>query len=426
MEKGNHPQLVVPALRAHMGDWFYYVAVMKLAEVARRVRLAEELHTSKTLNELIQRQVTARSEEIKKYLLTQKQRLFNALVVGVYDGAPRWHELALRKSVRFDPSGLPADLDGILGVLVLRGDEKFFAIDGQHRVVGIKAAVEGSSKIGEEEVTAIFVAHRNDASGLQRTRRLFTTLNRYAKPVSKKDIIALDEDDVVAIVTRRLLDSHPLLKDRVSETKTRHIPVSDKRNFTTMVFVYDATEVIIISPGRSARQFKAFRPSEEEIDRMYRVARKFWDSIVANVEAVHKVARAKPEAGVAGEFRHREGGHLVFRPIGLLLVARVVRALVDSGVTLEEAARRVSHVPMDLAGDPWRGLLWDGTNHRMITATQNQRAAGWFMFHAVGGALERGGTVLGRKGTSTDRLRLELAGLMNRPVEEVTLPQYLE
>lgn len=60
---------------------------------------------------------------------------------------------------------------------------------------------------------------------------------------------------------------------------------------------------------------------------------------------------------------------------------------------------------MDLAGEPWGGLLWDGTNHRMVTAAPNQRVAGWVMFHAVGGDLGSGGTVLGRKGTTTERLR---------------------
>lgn len=34
----------------------------------------------------------------------------------------------------------------------------------------------------------------------ERTHRLFTTLNKSAKPVAKADIIALDEDDTMAII----------------------------------------------------------------------------------------------------------------------------------------------------------------------------------------------------------------------------------
>ena len=50
-----------------------------------------------------------------------------------------------------------------------------------------------------DEVSVIFVAHEATSQGLERTRRLFTTLNKTDRPVSKGDIIALDEDDVVAI-----------------------------------------------------------------------------------------------------------------------------------------------------------------------------------------------------------------------------------
>jgi DNA sulfur modification protein DndB len=61
--------------------------------------------------------------------------------------------------------------------------------------VGIKRAVAESTTLGEEEVIVLFVSHSRSTDGMERSRRLFTTLNRYAKPVSKMDIIALDEDD---------------------------------------------------------------------------------------------------------------------------------------------------------------------------------------------------------------------------------------
>jgi hypothetical protein len=41
-----------------------------------------------------------------------------------------------------------------------------------------------------------------ERKGLQGTRRLFTTLNRYAKHVHKTEILALDEADAMAILTR--------------------------------------------------------------------------------------------------------------------------------------------------------------------------------------------------------------------------------
>ena len=65
----------------------------------------------------------------------------------------------------------------------------------------------------DESISAIFVAH--DASSeetKQRTRRLFTTVNKKAKRVSKSAIIALDEDNGFAVITRSLIDEHWLFE----------------------------------------------------------------------------------------------------------------------------------------------------------------------------------------------------------------------
>lgn len=40
-----------------------------------------------------------------------------------------------------------------------------------------------------------------------RTRRLFTSLNKKAKPVDKSAVIALDEDDLAAYATRALVEN---------------------------------------------------------------------------------------------------------------------------------------------------------------------------------------------------------------------------
>src|SRR5699024_5656182 len=97
-----------------------------------------------------------------------------------------------------------------MGLLDFPGNHKIFPVDGQHRVEGIKAALLEKPELKDQKIAVIFIGHKNDEAGKQRTRRLFTTLNRYAKPVLLDDIIALDEDDVVAITTRFLLEEYDL------------------------------------------------------------------------------------------------------------------------------------------------------------------------------------------------------------------------
>ena len=420
-ETSNSP-LVLPALRVHMGDWIYYISYLRMRDVAARISIAKEIHSSASLRDLLQRQLTDRSSAIKTYLLSQAQRFFNALVVGTYGGSPQWHELAIRtEGSGLDP--LPEHIDGVLGILTLEGSEKLFAIDGQHRVAGIRRAVAEQASLGDEEVCIIFVAgvvqeHRDDDPiGFERTRRLFTTLNRYAKPVSKKDIIALDEDDVVAIITRRLVEEYQLFCDKVSIKETKNIPVSDKRSLTTIIALYDALD-IYLATGRGWKKFKRFRPPDEEINRFLARSIELWDVLTEYFTALQDLRDSEPAQEVASQYRHNQGGHLLFRPVGLLLAVQVIRHLVDSQVSLPEAVDRISRVPTDIAGEPWVGLLWDATNQRMITSPENQRAAKGLFFYAVGGDLAK-------LRTDTEKLRRDLAGRLNKAVEEVELPRYL-
>ncbi|MGB9751716.1 MAG: hypothetical protein C0183_12370 [Roseiflexus castenholzii] len=407
-------KIALPALRLRMGDWMYYVTFMSMRDIAERISVAEEIHVSKSLNELIQRQLTNRSKQIKDYLLSQPQRFFNALVIGVYGGSPDWYELDISNEKHRDLEQIP---EGVLGVLVLDGSEKLFAIDGQHRVVGIREAVKESRKIEDDEVSAIFVAHRNDYEGLERTRRLFTTLNRYAKPVSKQEIIALDEDDVVAIVTRHLVEKHPLFRDKVSLAKGKNIPINDKSNFTTIIALYDALD-IFLKKDRSWANFKKSRPDDGKIKDFYDKSSSFWDLMIKYFEPLKEMGNSKSGSDVASKYRRKDGGHLLFRPVGLLIVVRVIRHFIDSGLSLDDSVQRIAKIPMDLGGNPWVGLLWDATNQRMITASENQKVGVKLLFYATGGDLSR-------IGTNPEKLKKELAGIQNVELSKINLQKYV-
>ena len=84
----------IPAIRGTLGTLTYYTATFTFKQIAERVKVAdEELHTSKSLREQLQRALTDNYINIKEYILTQKEHFFNALVLAVYDGDPTWNEL---------------------------------------------------------------------------------------------------------------------------------------------------------------------------------------------------------------------------------------------------------------------------------------------------------------------------------------------
>lgn len=300
----NSNELIIPALRAHMGDWIYYVTFLRMDQIADKIHIAENIHSSHVLKDMIQRQITNRSGQISDYLLNQPQRFFNSLIVGVYGDSPDWYELKIGANRLPDAPDLPSDLEGVLGILCLDGTQKFFAIDGQHRVEGIKQALKKNSELEREEVSVIFVAHRNGQEGLERTRRLFTTLNRYAKPVSKSEIVALDEDDIIAITTRELVEKYPLFQEKISLSKTKAIAVKDNRSFTTIITLYDVLD-ILFKKTRGWTEFKRQRPEDNTIAEYYAKSVEFWNTLTIYSPPLQKILTSKPEENIAGYFRKK-------------------------------------------------------------------------------------------------------------------------
>ncbi len=251
---------------------------------------------------------------------------------------------------------------------------------------------------------------------MERSRRLFTTLNRYAKPVSKMDIIALDEDDVVAIVTRMLVEEYPLFKYFLKIKKGKQLQASDTESFTTIETLYDSLDTYLQDQD-AWNDFKRTRPSDAKIKHYYREAVDLWDTIQKYFPAVKTLAESDKGADTAAQFRGAHGGHLLFRPIGLLLVVDVIREFLRRGKRLPAIIKALAKAPMELAGEPWNELLWNPAAHRMITAPENRGVALQILYYGIGGDLED-------INTSKPAVRAEWAGILNRDPSRVRLRRW--
>lgn len=368
----------LPAIRACIGDWVYYVATMTFKDVAENVKKVDnELHKSELLKELLQRSITSNYKNIAQYIQSQQERFFNALVLAVYDGDPLWHEVRLE----YD--------DGTefynLGVLELSKDEKIFPVDGQHRVEGIKEAVKNNDAYNEEEVPVIFISHKTDDYGMQRSRRLFSTLNRYAKPVSMRDIIALDEDDIVAIVSRDLIDRHPLFtNERLLDAKTKSIPETNEKAFTTIITFYQCNYELLWllvkdmtvynAEGQKAKgksklkEFIRRRPSDQIIEQFNALCNDFWNSLSRTYTDFEQYLSNSPDSTL---YRNRNGGNVLFRPIALLpFVRATVKYASAHDVTFETVFSRFPHRLLLLDNVIWRNVMWNKEKKTMIVNNQ--------------------------------------------------------
>lgn len=365
----------IPAIRAKIGVWVYYVATLTFKQVTQYVkRVDDELHQSTVLREMLQRSITENYKSISKYIIQQEERFFNSLVLAVYDGDPQWHEVRLHYG------------DGTefydIGILELTGAEKIFPIDGQHRVEGIKDALQTKPELAEEKIPVIFIGHKKDVAGMQRARRLFSTLNRYAKPVSMRDIIALDEDDSVAIASRELIDNHFLFADnRILDSKTKAIPESNTIAFTSIITFYECNKELLKSflkdievknsdnkvlQGRAKIEyFIKYRPDNDIIENFLKFCFDYWSAFSNQLTPIKEYLETKPIS--SEKFRSRNGGCILFRPIALVPFIRASlkikgRCNFDNDTLFIE----MNKLPLDLNAKIWRGILWNLASQTMI------------------------------------------------------------
>ena len=394
MTDQNAQPLILPALRGIMGDWVYYTCLMDLPTLADRVDYADDIHTSTQLSDMIQRQLKKkRGKQIAEYLKTQTERLFNALVVATYRGEPNWHALSSVNS----PPGSSEELSHIdehtlasVGFLTLHGDERLFAIDGQHRLAGIKTAVSGGlAQNPYDEVPVIFVAHKDDEPGLERTRRLFTTLNKTAKPVSKGDIIALDEDDVMALTVRWLVDREGDLfsGQRVAFVPTNNLPTSNDVSLTTIGNLYDILTIFFTranSPHRRRKpDLRTIRPDDETLNNYFNFATEIFLSMRSHFPELDEYFSTSNTETAVRRHRTHDGGSVLYRPLGLDTFSTVVAHLSDN-MDLNDAFELASKLPRQLQEVPYVGLMWNPI--RSIISNRYKVTTRELLLHMLGAA----------------------------------------
>lgn len=365
-------KLLLPALRGHMGDWVYYSCLISVAELSNRVDYAGDIHSSNELSQMIQRSLEGeRATHIANYLEKTQERFFNSMVLATYDGHPEWIEVGNFESNSDIDTLSNIDKEDLecFGFLSLNGKEKIFAVDGQHRLAGIKKAISSKMDFSNERISIILISHNEKKR--ERTRRLFTVLNKTAKPVQKKDIIALDEDDTMAIITRRLIETNPWFSyPKILIDSKENLPSTNRISLTTISNLYDVLKLIFkyLSDEKNDNSLRFYRPSDEQLDKFFNYAEKYFKSMALAFPEVKDLFESDEPGLITRRFRGEHGGHLLFRPVGLIIFTQVAIHLSrDKDISLSDAVIKLSKIPTDLSSEPFAGVIWDNDRRKMIS-----------------------------------------------------------
>ncbi len=353
----------VAAIRGKIGIWTYYVTAMRFEDIAKYVvPITKEISNNKNFSDMLQRAITDNVEGIKDYILNQNERFFNALVLAIYDGNPEWFELEVEIEDYRTYS---------VGVLEFSGNETIFPVDGQHRVEGIKKAIKENSELINEKVPVIMIGHENSAVGKQRTRRLFSTLNRRARKVNDNELIALDEDDVVAVATREIIENNKLFfGDRLINFANKNIPSSNHIAFTSIIELYQCNKIIFDYlttlkglKKKDKEQLLLYRPSNETTNEYVNQINMFWDTMQREIPSLKQYVETTIDDIDVLNNRSEKGGNLLFRPIALTqFVIALCEYMMYKKCDIKSAVIDFNKIPLTIQKQPWINVIWTNDN----------------------------------------------------------------
>jgi len=328
---------------------------MTAEQIAKSVMPSKDIRESKALDDYLQRDLKPRVNKIVSYLKARDTRFFNAILLGVFDSAPNWVEFDLGKVAEKLQLGDLSEEQSSMGLLTFSGNEKIFAIDGQHRVEAIKTGHdEFADRLKQDQYPVIFLAHLDNKEGKVRTRRLFCDININAVSVSKGDKAIINEDDLSAIVTRRLFAEYPHFKggEEIAVTeKIEQVSKDGKERFTSLLALFTVCQKL---RKLYKRRRGTAENSPENVADFQKVVASFFDFVIKHEPALHRYfikQETTPE-------QERKGNRsLVFRPIGLELLARLyVHFSIHKKLPVLEWA--LKNLSWKNPGGEWDGTVW--------------------------------------------------------------------
>jgi len=356
-------------LRGNIGFWTYYSTVIKVKDIVAENRIitvteSEELYTQ-NINKILQREIKQnRIKSISKYFEENNERFFSSLIVAIHKGNPKWTDVDLFERIKIENSTLNEDdisfLGSKYGILSLTGNEQIFALDGQHRLKGIRKAFKDKPELADVEIPVIFVIHNHN--NVDKTRRLFTVLNKYAEKPRGAELIILDEDDAAAINARRLVVEHPILSkpSALSTSKTGAIPTNDNTSLTTLVTIYNINKRIYNLP----KTFYTSRPVDSKLEELFEKSKIFWDLLFDSFPALVEYSEGQLNVKIDNINISRNdisGGSLLLRPVGQELIANAFTKF--SNNELNTFKNKIAQVDFNLSGNVWKYVFW---NQKML------------------------------------------------------------
>ncbi|MBP0020849.1 MAG: DGQHR domain-containing protein [Cyanobacteria bacterium SBLK] len=422
--------------KTKMGNTEAYLGTVTLQWLSDRVQFAAQLPLFRqkidpenlaivpdadTAENLQQRPLDwSRQAPLAQYLATRKTHKFPALLVVLNPlwiddpKAPQWDKKGRAKETAapFDP----LDRNHSLGLLTLDRDMQIFALDGQHRLMGIQGLMEliktgrlekykkskkttgtaiavddpyqdldraylqtlPQETIALEFIPAVIQGETREEAR-RRIRSIFVHVNLTAVRLSKGQLALLNEDDGFSLVARRVALKHPLFKKQQKSLINWNSATVAAKSIvlTTLQALQDMARAYLRHPFPHWQPadigLLPLRPEDEELADGENEL-KILFNYLAKLPSYQRMKRK--ETPDLRRFHHDTGGgegNMLFRPVGQIALVGAIGILVyqhrinlhDIFLKLSQYDAEEGFSKIDFPASIWYGVLYDPLKKRI-------------------------------------------------------------
>ena len=387
-----------PALHGNFGTTEYCIITMRVSELVRMIQFPSDVPgwEDRSIEERFQRNldITRINRDIAPYFAGDAKRFSGSLVVAAHnpDGMAfeSIHDVVKNGTLPVAYKLTTEDLG-----FVTLNDQKLIPLDGQHRAKAFQtvmkwiehpesrpANISSDNGLGEDKVAIILVKFDRSLS-----RYIFNKINKYARPTSKAGKLITDDDDSMAVITRRLVESGPIPRrliniDANSLNKTAF-------EFTLISTFHDANKALlsclpIPSVGKPEKM------SDLERDKRQVEIAEEWNRLITGIGKWKKALNDPQETGDKARTTLREKS-LLGRPIGqLALVKGYAHACILSGRNIDRKplVRKLDSINWDMDAGMWKGVLVK-PNGKVMYGVRVANIAAKLIAHLIGAKLPK-------------------------------------
>ena len=386
----------LPAFKGSFGSTDFFVLTMQAGEFVRSMTIPKELEDWEDLSpeEKFQREINYKrvATHIAPYLAHDEDRFIGAFIVEVRQHEEMEFESLVDAGIKF-PKALPTTLMNKFGILYLSGSEIMIPLDGQHRLAALDFAITGKDEkkndikglkpnpaVAADTCTVILIRHN-----LDKARKIFNKVNKYAKPTSKADNLITDDSNYIAVITREDIVGE-ILPARVVRSGSGNTLPASAPEFTTLATVYEINlRVEEAYTGKKPDLIKL--PAPSDITLAVQNLSDFWKEFIEIQAYQHSLTDPSED----GDDRRKEirKNSVACKPIVQRVLAEVILELqIDdtASLSVKEIVSRINKLEWSPDDSVWQGILLNGD--KVISGASPQRLAVRMISYLLGQSLE--------------------------------------